>query len=136
MSDAQAHGSGNRDEVAHTPLPLKIYGGVAAALFALTAITVWTAQHDFGGHWNLLIAMAIACSKASLVVLFFMNLRYDHDRVNGVVFLGAALFLAIYFTFTLADAWTRGDLDPKRAEAAPLTLRLPPVNAAPPPAAH
>ncbi len=128
MAEAHAempHGSGNPNEVAHEPLPLKIYLGVAAALLVLTGVTVGVAMVDFGGHWNLVVAMLVASIKASLVVLYFMNLRYDHDRINAVIFMTSVVFLIVYFTFTLADGFTRGKVDPVRGQAAPLELRIP-----------
>jgi len=42
----------------------------------LTAVTVWVAYQDFG-VWNDLIALVIAVSKATLVVLFFMQVYYS-----------------------------------------------------------
>ena len=114
------HASANPNEVNHEAAPLSRYLAVAGALLALTGVTVGVALVDFGQPWNLVIAMLVASIKATLVVLYFMNVLYDHDRLNGVVFGSALLFLAIYFTFTLADVTTRGDLDPKRGQAAPL----------------
>ena len=52
----------------HHVLPLKIYLGVAGALFVLTGVTVWVAGFDFG-EWNIIVALLIACIKGSLVAL-------------------------------------------------------------------
>jgi cytochrome c oxidase subunit 4 len=116
---AEAAHAAVHDEVHHEPHPVSLYVGVAVALLVLTAVTVAVAQFDFG-EWNIVVAMLVASVKASLVVLFFMNLRYDHDRMNRVVFLASLLFLVLYVTWTLADNLTRGHMDPVRGEAAPL----------------
>jgi cytochrome c oxidase subunit 4 len=107
----------------HEPLPVSVYLGVAAALFVLTGVTVGIAQLDFG-EWNTVVAMLVASVKASLVVLYFMNLKHDPDRMNRVVFLTALLFLVLYATFTLADHLTRGRLDPVRGQPAPVPARF------------
>ena len=55
-------------------VPMPVYLGVFAALMVGTALTVWAAHMDFG--WaNTPVALAIACSKAALVVLFFMHVK-------------------------------------------------------------
>lgn len=91
-------------------LPLRIYLGVAGALLALTAITVFVAQADFGS-WNLVVALLIAATKAILVALFFMHLKYD-NRIYSVIFVGAILFLGIFITFTMFDTLNRGGINP------------------------
>ena len=78
---------------------------VLIALLFLTFITVFVAQFDFGGA-NMLIAMAIASVKASLVIMFFMHLKYD-TAINKIMFLSSFLFLSLLFIFTLADRATR-----------------------------
>ncbi|MEO6597084.1 MAG: cytochrome C oxidase subunit IV family protein [Planctomycetota bacterium] len=78
---------------------------VLVALLILTAITVGTSRIDFGSA-NLLIAMAIASVKASLVIAFFMHMKWD-TAINKIVFLSSFLFLSLLFVFTLADLATR-----------------------------
>ena len=48
----------------HHILPLRVYFGVAGALFVLTAITVWVSYYHFGA-FNLFVAMVIAATKAT-----------------------------------------------------------------------
>ena len=55
--------------------------GVLLALLFLTFITVWVAQFDFGSA-NMLIAMSIASVKASLVIGFFMHLKYEPNGLR------------------------------------------------------
>jgi cytochrome c oxidase subunit 4 len=56
---------------------------------------------------NPVIAMSIACLKATLVVLFFMHLR-DSDHVTWIVFGAAIFWLGILFVLILSDyAWRK-----------------------------
>lgn len=86
-------------------LPQKVYIFVFVTLLLLTLVTVDVAFYNFG-FLNLYIALTIATCKATLVVLYFMHLRYS-ERLNWV-FVGAGLFwLVIMLTLTLSDILTR-----------------------------
>ena len=87
-------------------VPLKIYLSIFIALLAGTALTVWAGLHDFPGQLNVIIALTIAVVKATLVVLYFMHVRYS-SRLIWVVFASALFWLAILFALTLSDYWTR-----------------------------
>ncbi len=54
----------------------------------------------------MIIALTIAVMKATLVVLYFMHVRYS-SRLIWVVFASALFWLAILFAFTFSDYWTR-----------------------------
>jgi len=82
-----------------------MFRNVLITLLILTIITVAVSRFDFGGA-NMLIAMAIASVKASLVIAFFMHLKWD-TAINKIVFLSSFLFLSLLFLFTLADQATR-----------------------------
>ena len=88
----------------HVSTP-ELFRNVLLVLLVLTAITVGVSRIDFGGA-NMLIAMAIASVKASLVIAFFMHLKWD-TGINKIVFLSAFLFLSLLFIFTLGDQATR-----------------------------
>ncbi len=76
------------------------------ALLIGTGLTVAAAFYDFPGPLNAVVALTIAVLKATLVVLFFMHVRYSSRLVWLVI--GAALFwLAIMFALTISDYWTR-----------------------------
>ena len=94
----------------HQPhvLPVSTYLGVGAALLVLTAITVWVSQFHFG-EWNLIVAMAVAVTKALLVALIFMHLLWD-NKVYMVVFTSAVLFLGIFIVLTMFDTMRRDDI--------------------------
>ncbi|MBK8178167.1 MAG: cytochrome C oxidase subunit IV family protein [Planctomycetes bacterium] len=91
----------------HT-VPLKIYFGVFIALCVLTGVTVWTAKHDYGAL-NTPVALAIAGLKASLVILFFMHVKYSSKLTQLFAFAGF-FWLVLLLVFTLQDFMTRGML--------------------------
>jgi cytochrome c oxidase subunit IV len=86
--------------------PLSVYFGIFGALMALTAITVAVAWVNLGSL-NILVALGVAVFKASLVVLYFMHLKYS-SKLTWVV-VGAGLFwLTILLSILMADYLTRG----------------------------
>jgi cytochrome c oxidase subunit 4 len=85
---------------------LRIYVTIFLALMVGTALTVWAGLQDFPGQWNVIIAMTIAVVKATLVVLYFMHVRYS-ARLIWVVFTSALFWLVILFALTFSDYWTR-----------------------------
>ena len=113
-------------EVNHEPLPLKVYVGIFVALLFLTFVTVWVAQFDWG-RWDVLVAMTVAVIKASLVALYFMNLKHDPDKINRIVFILGLTFLAIFLIPTMWDHFTREAVDPDRGRPAPLPQQAAPA---------
>lgn len=90
----------------------KVYFAVFGALMVGTAATVMVAFIDLGGQFNTVVALTIAVIKATLVVLYFMHVRYS-SRLTWVI-VGSGLFwLGIMFALTLSDYWTRGWLPPR-----------------------
>ncbi|HLV01576.1 MAG TPA: cytochrome C oxidase subunit IV family protein [Acidobacteriota bacterium] len=86
-------------------IPTRVYYTVFAALLVLTALTVLVAEFDLG-RLNAFVAMLIACTKAMLVILYFMHVRYSSRLTQ--VFIGVAfLFLLILISFTMSDMLTR-----------------------------
>jgi len=101
--------SGHTAELPHF-VHTRAYFAVFAALLVLTAITVWVAFHDWG-VLNTPIALGIAVIKATLVVLYFMHVRYA-TRLTQVVVVSGFFWLLILFAFTLSDYWSREILLP------------------------
>ena len=82
---------------------IKVLLATGITLLMLTVVTVISSKIDFGGSSiNLAIAMVIAVTKATLVVLFFMHLRYDR-LFHSVVFVSAILAASLFVGFTLMD---------------------------------
>lgn len=84
-------------------VPARVLIGVWAALLVLTVATVTVTWKDFGPELNLWIAMGIATVKASLVLLYFMHLRYDRP-VNAIFFIFALFFVALFIAGALTDS--------------------------------
>jgi cytochrome c oxidase subunit IV len=88
----------------------KIYFLIFGALMALTILTVVAANYDLGSEKiNTVVALAIAVTKAVLVVLYFMHVRYS-SRLTWVVVAGGFLWLIIMVGLTMSDYLTRGFL--------------------------
>ena len=90
----------------HRAVSVRVYWLIFAALLGLTAATVLVAGVPLG-HWHTPAAIAIAVTKATLVVLFFMHALHS-PRLTWVVIGGAVFWLGIMLTLTLADYLTRG----------------------------
>jgi cytochrome c oxidase subunit IV len=87
-------------------VPERIYFAVFAALLVLTATTVGVSFIDLGDA-NVAVALIIAVVKATLVILFFMHLRYS-TRLTWLT-IGAALFwLSVMILLTMSDVVSRG----------------------------
>jgi cytochrome c oxidase subunit IV len=82
-----------------------VYVVIFVSLMLGTAITIWAAFQNFG-KFNIVIALAIATIKATLVVLYFMHARYSPKRTQLVI-VCSVFWLAIMLALTLADYNTR-----------------------------
>ena len=89
--------------------PLRTYILIFLALMVLTAATVGVAFVDLG-PFNDLVALSIAVLKATLVVLFFMHVRYSR-RMTKLTVVSSFFWLLILFGLTWADYATRGFLN-------------------------
>jgi cytochrome c oxidase subunit 4 len=88
-------------------VPVKVYVMIFLVLLLGTALTVVAAFYDFPWQFNTVIALTIASVKATLVVLYFMHVRYS-SRLVGVIVIAALFWLGILFALTFADYLTRG----------------------------
>jgi cytochrome c oxidase subunit 4 len=86
-------------------VPKRVYYVIFAILMLCTYLTVQIAFFDLG-PLNTIAALVIAVFKATLVVLFFMHVRYG-TRLTGAVVLGSLLFLGILLALTMGDYLTR-----------------------------
>ena len=86
--------------------PLSTYLSIFAALMVLSAITVAAAFVNLGSL-NPVVAMAIAVLKATLVILFFMHVKYS-SRLTKITVVMSFFFVAILFAETFMDYATRG----------------------------
>jgi cytochrome c oxidase subunit IV len=88
---------------------LGFYVGIFLALICFTLLTVAASDLPLG-KMNLVVAVVIASMKASLVVLFFMHLRYD-SRFHAMILVVSLLFIGVFFAYTMNDTERRGEVD-------------------------
>jgi len=88
----------------------RVYLVIGATLLVFTALTVGASLIDLPGDLNAVVALAIACFKMTLVVLFFMHVKYSSKLTKLTVAAGFLTF-AVLITMTMTDyisrAWGR-----------------------------
>ena len=104
------------DHEEHHIVPLWIYFLVFAALLVLTYVTVQVSHVDLGSpkvfgdvrlHLNVIVALLIAIPTATLVVLFFMHVKYS-SRLVQIVVGSSVIWLIILIGITISDYLSRG----------------------------
>jgi cytochrome c oxidase subunit 4 len=83
----------------------KIYFGVFATLIVLTLVTIEVAMIDLG-KINTVAALTIAVCKATLVILYFMHVRYS-SRLTWIVVACGFFWLVIMIALTMSDYLSR-----------------------------
>jgi cytochrome c oxidase subunit IV len=91
-------------DVPYTP---RTYLVVLAVLLVLTAATIGYSFLPLEGVWHIVGGLIVAAVKGGLVVVFFMHALHT-SRAARVWMLMACVWLAILFSLTLADYFTRG----------------------------
>lgn len=99
----------NPHEDHHHVSPIWVFTAVFIALLFLTILTYLVSFAGLGPA-SLPVAMLVATVKGSLVVGYFMHLKYE-DRFYSFLFLVTFLFVGIFFTFTLFDMNTTDNLN-------------------------
>ena len=89
----------------HVIVPVRTYYLIFLTLMVCTAITIAVAFVDLG-RLNAVVAMAIAVLKATLVVLFFMHVKYS-TKLTWAVVIGSVFWLGILIVMTAGDYLTR-----------------------------
>ena len=87
-------------------VPRRTYYVIFGILMLCTYLTVQIAFFDLGA-FNVVAALTIAVIKATLVVLFFMHVKYS-TRLTWVVIAGGIFWLGILLVLTMSDYLTRG----------------------------
>jgi cytochrome c oxidase subunit 4 len=88
-------------ETEHEPVGYGLYFVAWLALLVLTAITVSVAGMSFGA-FSVFVALLIAAIKASVVLYFFMHLKYESRLFHVMLFVVLAT-LAIFIALTFTD---------------------------------
>jgi len=86
-------------------LPKRLYYTIFAILMFCTYLTVQIAFFDLG-PLNAIAAIGIACVKATIVILFFMHVKYS-TRLTWAVVLGSIFWFGILIALTMSDYLTR-----------------------------
>ncbi|MGA7342566.1 MAG: cytochrome C oxidase subunit IV family protein [Terracidiphilus sp.] len=115
---AQTEQHAQTDHEHHIVSPV-IYLTILLCLLFFTGLTVLASFKDLGEwhiagnltlFWNPVVALAIACTKMTLVVLFFMHVKYSTKLTKLTVISGFFIFLGL-ISMTLSDyvsrAWGR-----------------------------
>tara|TARA_A100001011_G_scaffold154462_1_gene162958 strand:- start:871 stop:1245 length:375 start_codon:yes stop_codon:yes gene_type:complete len=92
----------------HFIIPIKYYIGTFISLLILTVITVAISRVDLG-ILNDPVAIGLAIIKATLVLLFFMGLKWDKG-ISTVLILGSVSAILIFFLLTYSDLGFRGTI--------------------------
>jgi cytochrome c oxidase subunit 4 len=95
--------------MAETIVRKRTYILVWAVLICLTALLAGTSFINLR-QWSTVVDFIIAAIKASLVVIFFMNLRYEKQKIIWVWATVSAVWLTILILLTMNDYLTRGFL--------------------------
>jgi cytochrome c oxidase subunit 4 len=105
---------GQTDHEHHIVSPV-VYLAILLSLLVATGLTVWASFIDLGEgriapgltlFWNPVVALAIACTKMTLVVLFFMHVKYTTKLTKLTVASGFFVFLVL-IGMTLTDYFSR-----------------------------
>jgi cytochrome c oxidase subunit 4 len=86
-------------------VPPRTYYLIFLALVVGTIVTVAVSFYDLG-PLNVLVALGIAIVKATLVVLFFMHVKYS-PKLTSLVVIGSLFWLGILIVMTAGDYLTR-----------------------------
>lgn len=120
FDEADPHGFAMGHEHGHIIMSVVTLRSVLAILLVFTVMTVAAAQLElwaesyFGfilPRWvNVVVALSIATVKSTLVLLYFMQLRYDNP-INTIVFLFTLFAFALFLGFTILDLANRDTID-------------------------
>jgi cytochrome c oxidase subunit IV len=108
---SHAHPPSKEIDISHHIVPVGVYVRTLIILAALMALTVGVAQISIGTLGNNLVAMAIACIKATLVVLFFMNVRNGTQLIKFYAILGFLTF-PLFFIMYADYEFRQHELEP------------------------
>lgn len=84
----------------------KTYATILILLMLLMGATIGASYIHLGATYNLLLALFIACCKMSLILMFFMHVKYG-SKLTAVFATGGFFWLIIFFTLLFCDYFTR-----------------------------
>ena len=89
----------------HHIVPKRVYYLVFLTLIVMTWVTAFVSTVDLG-RLNVFVALSIAIFKASLVILFFMHVKYG-TRLTKMIVLAGMYWLILLLFIVMMDLWTR-----------------------------
>ena len=119
MSEHSDHSPQAELKEQHHVVSPAIYAVILVVLLCATALTCGMSYIDLGEwqiapgvtlFWNPVVAVAIACTKMTLVVLFFMHIKYSRRLTKLTVGAGLFVFLTLVgmtLTDYMSRAWGR-----------------------------
>jgi len=120
-AEFDAHGHKDHGHVIVSSATLRL---VLLALLFFTLLTVGAAQFEgwisevfnvaIPNWFNVAVCLTIASIKTILVVLFFMQLKFDNP-LNSMIFIFTIVTVAFFLGFTMLDLGNRDTLDPIKA---------------------
>jgi cytochrome c oxidase subunit IV len=84
----------------------KLYWLIWTILIICTVLTAWIATVDLG-PFNTVVALVIATSKASIVVLIFMHVKYTSEKMTKAILMAAIFWLLLLLMLSLTDYSSR-----------------------------
>jgi len=93
-------------ESGHEVVPVRTYVLVWLALIIGTFTTYYVAEYIDIGPWNIVVALLIAGTKMTLVIYFFMHVKFD-DALTRLFAAAGFIWLIILLVLTLSDYFTR-----------------------------
>jgi cytochrome c oxidase subunit 4 len=114
-TELDQHGQHEEHSHEHHIVSPFVYLSILLALLVATGLTVWASFIDLGEwyiapgltlFWNPVVALAIACTKMTLVILFFMHVKYSSKLTMLTVGAGFFTFMAL-IGMTLCDYFSR-----------------------------
>jgi cytochrome c oxidase subunit 4 len=82
-------------DTTHESHSIRGYLFVYFALLVGTVFTVWASYFDLGHHWNIVLALVIACVKAFLVAGYFMHLISEKKMIYSVLSFTVFFFIGL-----------------------------------------
>jgi cytochrome c oxidase subunit 4 len=101
MADHSAHAQHSEHIIS-----VGLYWLIWAILICCTVLTAWVATVDLG-IFNTVVALLIATFKATIVVLFFMHVKYTSEKMTKAILISAIFWLFLLLFLSLADYSTR-----------------------------
>ena len=121
MANAATHDEHQYKHMVQGPhahvLPVAVYWIVFGLLVGLTVLTVFLARFDFGSL-SVLMTLAIAGTKAGLVLAVFMHLYFD-NKFYALIISVSLVFLSLFIVFPILDMGSRDMVDPQRGNFGP-----------------